>query len=408
MSAYISPTAALIGPTGIVAPTYAQILAYLTAQYQAIFGSDVYLGNDSQDGQLLAVFAQALSDANSAAIAAYNSFSPATAQGTGLSSNVQINGLTRLIPSFSTVSVTLTGVAHTVITNGQCVDTSGNVWALPTTTTIGSGGTVTVTATCTTVGAITANPSTVTGIQTPSYGWQSVTNPSAAVVGAPTETDAALRIRQSASTALPSLTVFEGVVAALENIVGVGRVIGYENNTSTGLVLTGGTIPANNLCYIVENGAVIQQAVFTAIFDKSTPGIPTYIDPSFPSQSYSEVVTDANDSSRTINFMSPTEAIFVVVCTVHPINGWNVTTVTLIENAIIAYANSTPIGSSISYFAVAAAITSLGTAPGETAPSQVGTFTLTSLTLNGGTSNLTQPYNQCVTLVTGDITVNVV
>lgn len=405
MSAYISPTAAIIGPNGISAPTYAQILAYLQAQYQAIFGADVYLGNDSQDGQLLAIFAQALSDANSACIAAYNSFSPATAQGTGLSSNVQINGLTRLIPSFSTVPLTLTGVAGTVITNGQAIDTAGFVWALPTTTTIGGGGTATVTATCTTVGAVAAGIGTITGIQTPSYGWQTVTNGAAASPGAPTETDAALRIRQAASTTLPSITIFEGIIAALENIVGVGRVRGYENNTPNPLILNSGSIPANNLAFLVENGGAIQTSVFQALFDKGTPGIPTYIDPAFPSHNFSETVTDTNGSTRVINFMTPVLEGITVVVTVHPLTGWDVSTVVLIQNAIVLYFQKLPIGTNISYFAVIPVISTLGTSPGATPPPQIGTFSITSLTLNGGTNDVVLTYNDSVF---ADCTVNVV
>lgn len=406
MSTYISPTAALIGPNGITAPTFAEILAYLQGQYQSIFGADVYLGNDSQDGQLLAVFAQALADANSAAIAVYNSFSPATAQGAGLSSDVQINGLTRLIPSFSTVAVTLTGVAGTVITNGQAIDTARFIWALPTTTTISSGGTVTVTATCTTLGAIGADIATVMGIQTPSFGWQSVTNSTVAVPGAPVESDAALRIRQAASTTLPSVTVFEGVVAALENIVGVGRVRGIENNTSSPLTVTGGSIPANNLVYIVENGAAIESAVFQAIFDKSTPGIPTYKDPAFPSLGFSETVTDSNGSTRVINFMAPSEQTYTIVVTVHPLNGWDITTVAIIQQAVINYSNVTPIGGTISYFGLASIISSLSTV-GPSLP-QVGTFSVTGLTINGATIDIPFTYIVAITISASNVTVNVV
>lgn len=406
MSTYISPTAALIGPNGITAPTFAEVLTYLQGQYQAIFGADVYLGNDSQDGQLLAVFAQALADANSAAIAVYNSFSPTTGQGAGLSSNVQINGLTRLIPSLSTAVLTLTGVAHSVITNGVARDTSNFLWALPTTTTIGSGGTVTVTATCTTPGAIGASPGTITGIQTPSFGWQSVTNPGAAVPGAPVESDAALRLRQSESTTLPSVTIFEGVIAAIKNLVGVGRVEGYENNTSAPLVLNGGTIPANNLVYIVENGALIQNDVFKAIFDKSTPGIPSYLDPAYPALSFSQTVTDTNGSTRVINFMTPVQNSLGFIIQVHPLSGWDVSTVALIQAAVIAYTATLAIGVTISYFNFVPVITFLGTAPGQPLPPQVGTFSLTSFTIDGAVTDLAIPYNYVQ--LAGSITVNVV
>ena len=77
----ITTTAPTIDATGITAPSYADVLAFIQAKYQAIYGADIYLGNDSQDGQFLGVIAQAISDANSVAVAVYNAFSPATAQG---------------------------------------------------------------------------------------------------------------------------------------------------------------------------------------------------------------------------------------------------------------------------------------------------------------------------------------
>jgi len=51
----ITTTAATIDATGISAPSYEDILEYLRAQYQGIYGADVYLGNDSKDGQFLGI-----------------------------------------------------------------------------------------------------------------------------------------------------------------------------------------------------------------------------------------------------------------------------------------------------------------------------------------------------------------
>jgi uncharacterized phage protein gp47/JayE len=62
---------------------------------------------------------------------------------------------------------------------------------------------VLVTATCANSGAVAALAGTITTINTPTRGWTSVTNPAAATVGAPAETDAELRIRQGQSVALP-------------------------------------------------------------------------------------------------------------------------------------------------------------------------------------------------------------
>ncbi|MCT9017193.1 hypothetical protein N6G05_26965, partial [Cupriavidus gilardii] len=121
----ITTTAPTIDASGITAPTYAEVLEYLKDQYRAIYGPDVYLEADSQDGQLLGVFAKAISDANAVAIAIYRSFSPATAQQDALSSNVKINGIARKVASFSTADLVIVGQAGTTITNGIAKDSNG-------------------------------------------------------------------------------------------------------------------------------------------------------------------------------------------------------------------------------------------------------------------------------------------
>lgn len=88
--------AVVIDENGISAPVYADYLAWLQQETRRIFGSDIYIEPDSQDGQLLGIFALTLADSAAQAVATYNAFSPVTAIGNGLSSVVKINGLQRL------------------------------------------------------------------------------------------------------------------------------------------------------------------------------------------------------------------------------------------------------------------------------------------------------------------------
>jgi hypothetical protein len=347
----ISPVAATISTTGISAPTYPQILAYFVTQFQAIYGADSYLGNDSQDGQWIAINAQAISDCNAAVIAAYNSFSPTTGQGNGLSSNVKINGLARIAGSFSTASVTIVGQANITITNGQAQDTSGNFWALPPTVTIPNGGTITVTAVCTTLGAITAAAHAINAIATPQLGWQSVDNAAQAVPGVGVETDAALRVRQSNSVALPSVTVFAGIVAAIQQVAGVTRVTPYENNTNS---TNGNGIPATTLCFVVECPSTVQLAVAQAIASKMPPGTPTY-------GNVANNITDTAGVTRTINQQTATESTFTASIQVHTLTGWASSTIALIQTAVNAYFSAIAIGGTVNVAAVSAAAQLLGT-----------------------------------------------
>ena len=117
---------------------------------------------------------------------------------------------------------------------------------------IGRSGEVTVTARAEDIGEIRAAAGDIRNIVTPTRGWQSVNNPTAAIPGAPVETDAELRRRQAVSTALPSLTVFDGTVGAVAQVAGVLRFRGYENDTS---VTDDNGLPPHSISLVVEGGA---------------------------------------------------------------------------------------------------------------------------------------------------------
>ncbi len=122
-----------IDDTGYHFSDYPAFLSWLQDKYRGVYGADVYLEADSQDGQFLAILAKAFYDTAAVGASVYNSFSPVTAQGVGLARLVKINGLTKQVPSFSTVILTIVGTAATVITDGVAKDTLGQKWLLPAT-----------------------------------------------------------------------------------------------------------------------------------------------------------------------------------------------------------------------------------------------------------------------------------
>lgn len=384
MASEFAPT---IGPNGISAPDFATILSRLQTKYQAIFGADVYLGNDSQDGQLLAIFARALADSNAFGIAVYNAFSPLTGQGNGLSSTVKINGLTRALPSASTCVVTIVGQANTVITNGQVTDVNGVDWALPASVTIPNAGTINVTATCTQEGAIAAAIGTLTKIKTPIYGWQSVTNAAVAVQGAPVESDAALRVRQSQSVAQPSQTIFEGIVASIASVAGVTRSRGYENPTNA---TDSNGIAARSSAIFVEGGADL--TIAQTIASKISPGAPLV-------GALVYTITDSSGNLRDVRFDRPTNAVITVALTVKALPGWTTSTETLIAQAVADFINAQKIGDTLRFFDVSTPAKLIGSP-------YAGTFALTAMTLKKGAgsaaaADVTLAYNEAPVCVAG-------
>lgn len=332
----LATLSAQITNTGISAPSYSDIYTSLQASVKAIYGTDVYIDPDSQDGQLLAIIAKAVADSNSAAIAVYNSLSPATAQGVALDNNVKLNGLARLIASNSTATVTVTGTVGTVISNGVVQDINGNNWNLPATVTIPLAGFINVTATAAVVGAISASPGDISKIQTPTLGWQSVTNAASASVGNPVETDAALRQRQTIAVALPSLTVLDGLLGAVKSITGVSEAVAYNNDTNA--TDTNG-LPAHSIALVVNGGA--DATVAQTIFNKKGPGV-------YTQGTTAVTVVDSGGHSNTIRFYRPTNVTILVAVTLHPLtSGYTTAIGANLQQAIVDYINAIAIGVSV-------------------------------------------------------------
>lgn len=72
-----------IDSTGYHFADYPTFRQFFVQEYQTIYGADVYLEDDSQDGQFLSVQAKAAYDSAALGASVYNSFSPVSAQGTG-------------------------------------------------------------------------------------------------------------------------------------------------------------------------------------------------------------------------------------------------------------------------------------------------------------------------------------
>lgn len=320
---------------GIQAPSYAEILEYFQSQARNIFGQDVNIDADTQDGQLIAIFALALSDVNAQAIATYNQFNPNTAVGVGLDSAVKTNGITRHTATNSTVDLVLIGQAGTVITNGVATDDNENRWLLPEQVVIPVSGEITVTATAEEVGAIEASPNTITQIGTPTLGWQSVNNPTQATVGVAVETDAELRQRQSRSTELPSVSLWEGIIGSLLNLPGVIRVSGVKNDEDDP---SPKGVPGHTIAMIVDGGEVDE--IGETIFLKKGEGVGTY-------GSVQTTYIDTYGFPNVIKFSRPTIVNAYVTLTITPSTTYISSVADEIKQRVADYINGLSIGESV-------------------------------------------------------------
>lgn len=274
--AYFSP---YIDGTGMHIPLYQEIVDKLVEDMKQIFGDDIYLEADSQDYQQISIFARMIYDSYNLALLAYNNRTPKDAIGVGLDNIVALAGIQRKPATASTVVLTITGVDGTKISNGEVSDDNGNYWELPDEVIIPSNGIIDVTATSKEKGNVFALPNTITNINTPVYGWLSVTNKQASSAGIDVENDFELRGRFSLSVLGPSSSIFESLQESLAAIPGVTRVRGYENDTSatsTGTVPPNvpAGIPSHTISFVVEGGNDVDVA--TELYMKKTPGCGTF------------------------------------------------------------------------------------------------------------------------------------
>lgn len=325
----------LVTETGISAPSYEEIYEYLKGRMRNIFGDDINLDADTQDGQMVGIVAAAISDVNAQAIAVYNAYNPTTAKGVALDSAVKINGITRQAASHSQVDLRIVGQAGTHIVNGVALDEAENKWNLPADVVVPPTGEITVTSIAAEEGDIRAPAGTVNRIGTPTLGWQTVENILAAEPGAPVQTDLELRVQQSKSTALPSVSLWEGIIGSLLTTAGVRRVSGIKNDGDTP---TSEGVPGHSIAMIVDGGEVADIA--KTIFLKKGEGVGTY-----GSTSYNYL--DTYGFPNTIRFSRPTVVPAYCKLTIAPAADYLSSAEDEIKARIVAYINSLDIGESV-------------------------------------------------------------
>ena len=328
--AYFSP---YIDGTGMHIPLYQEIVDKLVEDMKQIFGDDIYLEADSQDYQQISIFARMIYDSYNLALLAYNNRTPKDAIGIGLDNIVALAGIQRKPATASTVVLTITGDDGTKISNGEVSDDNGNYWELPDEVIIPSNGTIDVTATSKEKGNVSALPNTVTNINTPVYGWLSVTNKQASSAGIDVENDFELRGRFSLSVLGPSSSILESLQESLVAIPGVTRVRGYENDTSatsTGTVPPNvpAGIPSHTISFVVEGGNDVDVA--TELYMKKTPGCGTFGTTTVKLQSVTGNVL-------AVNFYRPQYTNVKVKITIKQLDGYTTDYVDKMQEAVSTY-----------------------------------------------------------------------
>lgn len=411
-----------IQPTGPVIPTYDDILSHLIVKFQEIYGTDIYLDDDSQDYQFLSSLALLFYDCCQTFLLAYNNQNPDTAISTALDRLCALNGITRKSNSYSYATVVLTGTYNANIIYGQVQDVNGYIWQLNQSIYLDEQdlqnpeiGHATTVATCLTPGSIQAAIDTINIIVNPQQGWASVTNPSAANPGFNIETDSVLRERRAQSVGITANTSLDSLVAALfaltddnDNAL-VSRVLVYENDTDSDVVYENGeddvTLTPHSIAVICECAELesILQSIAETIYLKKTPGCSTIKCDSSSIGEYgvTRIIESSLGLDNTINFsrLELVEANPVVInITIN--SNYTDDIDDVIKQNVADYLNELDIGETLQvtnlYFPV------LNSNPNISAPS----FYITSITVNGSSTSVVTGAFKAMTCDVANITIN--
>jgi len=318
-----------ISSTGFKRKRLDLLLAELNSEVKSIFGENFNVSPESPDGQVNGVISESNANLWEIAEESYNAFNPKAASGVTLSNLVQLNGITRLPDTKSKAELNLTGDPGTVIPEGSLVSTSdtGNELSTDTSVTIDGAGNAVVQATALEFGPITMLAGTITEIDSPVTGWDTVNNTADATEGTNEESDTGLRARRQRSVARDAQAIIDGIRAAVENIDNVTQSVVLENDTDA---VDANGLPAHSFQVVVSGGTDIDVA--DIIWLKKPAGIQAFGD-------ITEQVIDSQGISHDISFSRPTAVIIYVEVTIttfaeYPANGD-----ALIKQAIVDYAN---------------------------------------------------------------------
>ena len=323
-----------IDASGLHMPTYEDRLQALCDSYRSIFGQEAQLEPAVPDYQLLSVFAKALDDASALMLQVYNSRNPAYATGQALDLLLPMYGIARRGATCSTVTLTLTGSAGTVVPAGSTfADTSGRIWKTDIAVTIPASGTGTVTATCQTPGAVYAAVGAVNAIVSPVAGLTGVTNAAGSMIGLKEETDAEVRQRIAASMAGRGNTILDALTAAIAGIPNVRMSRIYVNDSHQ---TDGNGIPGHSIACVVMGGD--QMTIGRTIFNKKAPGVGTY-------GSTSVTFSGDDGQSHQVQFSRPAARMVYFLVSLTALAGFEEEAVkTALTNEIKKIAGEVPIG----------------------------------------------------------------
>lgn len=297
-----------ITSTGFSAKRLADIQTEIEDAFRSAFGAGINLDPLSPLGQMIGIVAERESLIWELAEDVYNSQYPDSASGASLDNVASISNIIRLAATYSTVTARITGANGTFIPIGFIASVDGAPSARFVTI---ESGTITVgyidlAFRAESTGPVQAPAGSLTVIETPQTGVDSITNSLDAALGRNTETDAELKQRRAELLQRSGTATIEGIRRHVLNVVDVLQCTVIEN--STGIFDSDGRPPK---CFEAVVSGGDDTEIATAIFEAKAAGIETHGD-------ITEVIVDSQGISHDIEFSRPTDKDIWLIINITP------------------------------------------------------------------------------------------
>lgn len=269
-----------IGQNGLVTQSLEDIKTQITGEYQAIYGNDINVSQNSPDGQKINIEALAKKDILDLITAFYNNIDVDAVIGLPQQILYKLNGITINAYSFSyvyvnvtvTENVTLQGLdanINNVDGTGYTVrDTNGNRYILASTANL-TAGTHLLNFRAAELGSITSLANTITIMETVLKGVSGVNNPANNyITGNTGESAAEFRQRRNKAMSVASQGFTDSIESQMLNLPTVTQCKAYDNKSNS----TVNGIPPHTVWVIVEGGT--PQEIGQVIYANIPPGIP--------------------------------------------------------------------------------------------------------------------------------------
>lgn len=331
-------------PTGFTAKTIEEIKAEVEADFLALVDPALDLSPDQPFGQIVGIVAQREAKLWELLAVAYGGADPRAAESFLLDGVAAITGTVRAGETKSrvfadcNVNAAFSALAGTMFCNPT--SSPGSVFTNVAAVGPLAAGVYSIEFVATAFGPIVANAGTLTVITSPVSGWNSVTNPTDAQVGAAQESDASLRAKRENELSAAGACTNDALRADLlriEHVDGVRPITQAFVFENTSKVTDANGLPSKSFEAVIFDGIsplATDAEVAKVIWGSKPSGLESY-------GTTSVNIVDSTGTTRIVKFSRATiKNVWLEADVSVDVNAFPLTGTTLVKDAIVALGKS--------------------------------------------------------------------